>query len=136
MCIYVFNDIHLIGKHSLNCLKANRKARRDRARRRKQYIMELNFLQALFGFNCLLPRALKINAPINNYFLPHTLPNMTVPGRAAKEPTHCSNPWPHPPVGCKKMWLHFLVNPNSKNRMAHSQQMPRVGSPLASPGIN
>ena len=85
----------------------------------------------------LLPRALKINGPINNYFLPHILPNMTVPGLVVKEPTHCSNAEPHHLLGCKKqMWFHFPVNPNSKNRMAYSQQMPCVGSPLSGPGIN
>ena len=50
----------------------------------------------------LLPRALKINGPINNYFLPHILPNMTVPGLVVKEPTHCSNAEPHHLLGCKK----------------------------------
>ena len=47
----------------------------------------------------LLPRALKINGPINNYFLPHILPNMTVPGLVVKEPTHCSNAEPPCPYG-------------------------------------
>ena len=58
--------------------------------------MERKLFQTIFGFNRLLPRALKINAPINNYFLPHTLPNMTVPSLVAKETIHCSNVWPHP----------------------------------------